>query len=179
MKQALIALSLVAATTTVVMSEPVLGGLVALGLLKLGAFKLGAAIGSSSRRRSYGRRRGFSRGRRFGRSVEVEGVKVQDLLLKASVNDVDDCAKNFVCQLNTKSIESMDSVEQTLLAIYGQDASIDVSRSDVEFQLAANVGRLAGAEQCQTVYARCPMEYDQLLQTFEGKFTSSETLNQL
>ncbi|TRY68970.1 hypothetical protein TCAL_15114 [Tigriopus californicus] len=121
----------------------------------------------------------IDRGRRFGRSVEVEGVKVQDLLLKASVNDVDDCAKNFVCQLNTKSIESMDSVEQTLLAIYGQDASIDVSRSDVEFQLAANVGRLAGAEQCQTVYARCPMEYDQLLQTFEGKFTSSETLNQL
>lgn len=176
MKQAIIVLSLVAATTTVVMSEPILGGLVALGLLKIGAFKLGAAIGSAaSRRRGF---RGSRRSRRrFGRSIEDD--KVQDILLRASVEDVDDCAKNFVCQLNTKSIKSMDAFERTIFAVYGQDPTIDVSRSDVEFQLASNIGRLSGIQHCKTIYARCPMEYGQLLKTIEGTFTQNEPLNLL
>ncbi|TRY68520.1 hypothetical protein TCAL_14210 [Tigriopus californicus] len=175
MKQALLVLFLVVATTSVVMSEPFFGTLFALGVLKFGLDII--SLGSSLNKMIPGDHRGFGRSLRSGRSVGDN--KVSSIFLKASINDVDDCAKNFVCQLAAKSDESMDGFETTAFAIYGHATSIDVSRSDVEFQLASNVGRLAGIQQCQTIYARCPMSYGQLLQTMEGAFTESETLNHL
>lgn len=150
MKQHIIVLSLMAALTTVVKSEPFVGTIAALGSLYVAFDFLWHALENGRSRRSIG------------------NANAHEMFLKASLLDVDDCAKNLVCQLSTKSIESMDALERTVFAIYGQDASIDLSRADVEFQLAANIGRQAGIQQCLNIYARCPWDYRQLLHTIEG-----------
>jgi hypothetical protein len=38
-----------------------------------------------------------------------------------------------------------------------------VSKSTVEFDLAAKMGRRAGVEHCNTIYARCPYGVSELM----------------
>ncbi len=44
--------------------------------------------------------------------------------------------------------------ELLMMAPFGQTEAIDVFAPTVEFDVAAIMGRLAGAKQCQTIYSR-------------------------
>ena len=98
----------------------------------------------------------------------MESGKMEELLLAAARADTDDCAKAFVCELNTKTAEPLSEMERAVFDIFAEDAALDVNRESVQFQLAALVGRLAGLRQCKTVYSRCPVEYPGLLEAMEG-----------
>ena len=109
--------------------------------------------------RGYG---GYRRRGRYGRAVAEED---QPTLLQASLVDSDDCAKMFVCQLNTIPAEKMSEFEREVYADYGKNGTIDVTSEGVEFDLAALTGRLAGKEQCERLYGRCSgLSYDKMLQ---------------
>ena len=68
--------------------------------------------------------------RRYGRSVEDE-QSVRDSLLQASVLDENDCAKNFVCQLNAMPTEFMTDVERTVYSTFSSNSTLDVARYEI------------------------------------------------
>jgi hypothetical protein len=149
-------------------------------------FKIGYALASRNRG-GWGHR---SHGRRWGRSV-VEGaedntLQIEQVMLQASLQDNDDCAKAFVCHVNAKPTRNTPMEEfvyeyfggQTqetamLKAILPQGSSglsvVDTLSPTVQFDLAAQVGKLGGAEQCTKIYAQCPLPYSELLSALEGK----------
>lgn len=111
-----------------------------------------------------------NRGGRRGRSVEDEHNQIKDAILQASILDSDDCAKNFVCQLNTIPVDMMTEMEREVYKTFSS-TSLDVSQDSVEFDLAAIMGRLAGVEQCKRIYKRCAsMEYSQMISVVESTF---------
>eukprot|EP00094_Tigriopus_californicus_P005531 TCALIF_05328-PA protein Name:"Protein of unknown function" AED:0.13 eAED:0.13 QI:0/0/0.5/0.5/0/0.5/2/102/185 len=122
------------------------------GLKVAGGIGFGAGVLASR-----GGRRG---GLRFGRSVE----SIEDRFLQASVDDADDCAKKLVCMVNATPEESMTAEEKVVAEMFGYQDEINVSKSSVEFDLAALVGRKAGPAQCKSIYARCPHNQKYLIE---------------
>merc|ERR1711935_340316 len=120
---------------------------------------------------------GYSRWRRNvkGDEGELSLTPYQDLVFQAEFQDVDDCAKMFICQLGTKPEDNLDDIEQNIKNMF--DGALDVTKSSVLFDLAATVGRDAGLEQCKTLYARCQMPYDEMLQFMSQKEGPTTILN--
>ncbi len=171
MKIFLIALML-ALSSTLVVEGLFLGGL---GILAVKAGILGGiALSRAGRRRTYysyrPSRRYYSRRRyyRYRRSVEDEEdneAAVDDLIIQADLADVDDCAKMFLCELNSKDAVNMDKIETVAANMFG--SKIDLSAPSVRFDLAAMTGREVGVEQCKLLYGRCKVPYGTLLKVFE------------
>ena len=192
MKSMCMIVLLVIVSTVVVECEILLAGL---GLLAL----KGALLLSSESRRSYRNPRPsyrkqryyypkkthyytYNKGhhyypkRRYGRSVEDENEiqnfeKIdENLIAKADFQDMDDCAKMFVCEVNAIQDESMlDDVETMIRSVFGgpTETEIDVTKATARFDLAAKVGRVAGSEQCKIFYGRCNTPYDELKSIME------------
>jgi hypothetical protein len=152
-------------------------------------FKVGYALASRNRGRSHGRSYGRSR---WGRSI-VEGsednsVQIEQVMLQASLNDNDDCAKAFVCHVHAKPARTT-AMEEFVFEYFGGNSKdtamlkalvpqtsegmtvMDVLSPTVQFDLAAQVGKAGGAQQCQRIYAQCPLPYSELIGVLEGKVT--------
>jgi len=101
-------------------------------------------------------------------------------MLKASIEDNDDCAKSFVCHANAKPAR-VSVMESFVYEYFGGNVkpqtygtpqnfvTVDALSPSVQFDLAAQVGRVGGAKQCQEIYARCKVPYNELLAVLEGK----------
>ena len=141
------------------------GGWALAALLGLKAAALGGvALGlAASRRRgsSRGGRRYYTR-RRWGRSVEDEIDMTAEILLQASRNDEQDCAKKLVCVLNAQKDLAED--EAKIAHLFGKSGNIDLSAVTVEFDLAALMGQQVGEGQCNTIYSRCPYQVKDLME---------------
>ena len=97
----------------------------------------------------------FSYKRRWGRSTEVtKNDDLTETLLQTSLVDTNDCAKKLVCSLNAHDFTTLAADEKSIVTLFGQSDKIDVSAVTAEFDLAALMGRQAGPEQCQRIYAR-------------------------
>ena len=139
------------------------------GLLALKGLALGLALGSGHRN-SYNRgyNRGYSHGNRgyYRKSYYRRYHKrsVQDLdqeIAQAEIEDTDDCAQMFICSVNTKTAEKLDQTEQIIRNMFGNE-NLDLSKTSVRFDLAALVGKEVGIEQCQKLYGRCQMKYEDM-----------------
>ena len=149
---------------TVVGGGYALAALLGLKAAAVGGLALGAALSRGrSRSRSSGRSYGRKSYRRWGRSVEDEDDKTE-LLLTASLNDAEDCAKKLVCTLNAQDLSTLDTEERAIAVLFGQAENIDVTVVTVEFDLAAHMGRKAGEDQCQLIYSRCPYQTKDLME---------------
>lgn len=180
MKLLLIAIFLLIATTTMVESF-LISALI--------GFKIGYALASRNRGGGWGRR---SYGRsRWGRSIEGSdddnSVQIEQVMLQASLEDNDDCAKAYVCYVHAKPARASameefvyeyfggSSKETAMLKAFlpqGSSAGlsvIDVTTPTVQFDLAAQIGKVGGAQQCQKIYAQCPLPYNELVNVLEGK----------
>jgi len=170
------AVMVVVAESTVIIAGGglALAGLLGLKALLVGGVVAGAAIGAASRRRSYGRsyRRSYSRShRRWGRSVEDESFdEMSNAILDASLNDAEDCAKKLVCSLNAQDVKTLQADEAAIASLFGKTAGIDLTSTTVEFDLAALMGRQAGKNQCDTIYARCPYQSKDLMEVMRKEF---------
>ena len=71
----------------------------------------------------------------------------------------------FLCQLGAKPEDSLNYVEKDINGIFGtnQNGTLDVLKPSVLFDLAATVGRDAGLEHCQILYARCQIPYEEMM----------------
>ena len=85
---------------------------------------------------------------------------------QASVNDNTDCVKSFICQAASK--QAVDPFEYEITSMFGNNPDIDLRSGSVEFDLAALIGRTVGAVQCDRIYARCPMTYDEVREVLES-----------
>ena len=139
------------------------GGWALAALLGLKAAALGGvALGLAASRRSRGGRRHYYTKRRYGRSVEDETDMLAEILLQASRNDEQDCAKKLVCVLNAQNDLAED--ETKIAQLFGKSGNIDLSAVTVEFDLAALIGQQAGEYQCNTIYSRCPYQVKDLME---------------
>merc|ERR1711997_676130 len=140
-----------------------LAGLLGLKALLVGGIAGGALIGAASRRRS---RVSYRRShRRWGRSVEDESFdEMSNAILDASLNDAEDCAKKLICSLNAQDVKTLQADEAAIASLFGKTAGIDLTSTTVEFDLAALMGRQAGKNQCDTIYARCPYQSKDLME---------------
>jgi len=135
-------------------SALILAGIIAVKAAIVGGFILGGIAGgiiggaARGRGRSFG---GHGHGHgRYGRSV----TNADDMFLIASQNDSDDCAKKLICSLAARDARSLAEDEAVIVSLFGH-GDLDVSKSTVEFDLAAIMGRKVGAEHCAVVYSRC------------------------
>ena len=148
---------------------------------------------------TYNRNRGGARwgrrysghGSRWGRSVEGtedNSIQIEQIMLQASVQDNDDCAKAFVCHVHAKATRTT-AMEEFVFDYFGGNSKdtamlkalvpqtspsstvVDVLSPTIQFDLAAEIGKLAGPEQCANIYAQCPLPYNELLNILENKIT--------
>ena len=156
-------------------------------------FKIGYLVANANRGRgrSYGRSYGH---RRWGRSIEASdesSIQLEQIMLQASLEDNDDCAKAFVCHVSANPA-LVSPVEQFVSEYFGtsskdqamfkslmpKEASqgltiVDALSPTVQFDLAAQIGKIGGPQQCKKIYAQCPLPYHELLSVIEGKSTTT------
>jgi hypothetical protein len=96
---------------------------------------------------------------RFGRSI----TDIDELFLFASQNDADDCAKKLICSLAAKDVNTLAQDEAVIVSLFGQ-SELDVSKTTIEFDLAAIMGHKVGSDQCNIVYSRCGYTSESLME---------------
>ena len=84
--------------------------------------------------------------------------------VKADLEDFDDCAKMFICQLNAKNDSTMGPVEKMMKKSFSAGSTtnygrLDVNRVSARFDLAALTGKMVGLKQCKLFYGRCKIPY--------------------
>jgi len=150
-------------------------------------FKIGYLVANANRGRSHGRSYGH---RRYGRSIDgsdESSIQLEQIMLQASLEDNDDCAKAFVCYVNAKPTRTTPveefvfdyfgtaTKEQAMLkALMPKEAAqgltvVDALSPTVQFDLAAQIGKMGGSQQCKLIYAQCPLPYSELISVIEGK----------
>nr|XP_040575406.1 uncharacterized protein LOC121124320 [Lepeophtheirus salmonis] len=161
------------------------GALAGLAILKVAAIKggiIGALIASGSGRggRRGGRRGGGRGGRRGGRrggSLRYFGKRSIDdfesVLLSASQHDASDCAKKLVCEVSGLTLEDINSEETMIARLFNPD-HLDVTKATVEFDLAAQIGKHVGIQQCSIIYQRCPHSRRKLIDIFRDPRLGNE-----
>ncbi len=173
MKSAILVLSGVIALASVASSGSIEG---IIGLAILGKAFVKGAIGAAfllGAKRQNSARGSFRLGKRSVDDSQHAEESVRDALLQASVVDENDCAKSFVCQLNTVPKEWMSDFERSVHETFAgsESGAIDVGSEAVEFELAAMMGRVAGRQQCVRIYSRCAnMSYSDMLAVVESTF---------
>nr|XP_040575407.1 uncharacterized protein LOC121124322 [Lepeophtheirus salmonis] len=157
------------------------GALAGLAILKVAAIKggiIGALIASGSGRGDRrGGRRGGGRGGRRGGSLRYFGKRSIDdfesVLLSASQHDASDCAKKLVCEVSGLTLEDINSEETMIASLFNPD-HLDVTKATVEFDLAAQVGKHVGIQQCSIIYQRCPHSRRKLIDIFRDPRLGNE-----
>ena len=88
-------------------------------------------------------------------------------IVKADLDDFDDCAKMFICQLNAKNDSTLGPVEKMMKKSFSIGSTtnyggLDVNRVSARFDLAALTGKMVGLNQCKLFYGRCKIPYLQM-----------------
>jgi len=93
----------------------------------------------------------------IGASIRGKRDTLSEVFLEASRKDQYDCAKLLICELNAKSAEELKEDELTISRSFGQMDAVDVTAPGVEFDLAGLIGRMVGSQRCKTIYSRCTL----------------------
>jgi len=132
--------TLVIGTTTVALGGGTVAVLLGAKLLALKGLLIGRALGK--------------------RSTE----NLAEIFLEASRKDQYDCAKLLICELNAKPAQELMEDEMIISSAFGQMEAIDVTAPSVEFDLASLVGRMVGSQRCKTIYSRCAVSPDAIME---------------
>ena len=100
----------------------------------------------------------------------------KELIFAADFQDVDDCAKKFICEVNAKNDSALDGIEVLIKSLFGYEKSgqLDVTKPSARFDFAAIVGLKSGFEQCKTLFSRCDSSYDAMKNIIEEGLVSQE-----
>jgi len=86
--------------------------------------------------------------------------------------DQDDCTKRLICETSHKkaSGQSMNSVEDDIIEIFGQGTAVDTSKSTAVFDFAAQAGKYwkVGGIGCE-FFSRCDTPYDDMVAMIENE----------
>jgi len=87
-----------------------------------------------------------------------------EIFLEASRKDQYDCAKLLVCELNAIPVDELREDEIIVSRAFGQEDAVDVTDNAVEFHLAGLIGRKIGSPRCKTMYSRCVLTPQKLME---------------
>ena len=85
--------------------------------------------------------------------------------------DKSNCAKQLVCQLNTKEEALRTPEERLIISLFSKDRRVASKTTVAEFELAAKIGRSSGSEEeCGNIYtsAGCPYTSRQMMTFFKS-----------
>lgn len=109
---------------------------------------------------------------------EVQGSKinerVKEYLQQALRADKNDCVKRLICDLNAeerKQEGALEWDEQLLKSVIStKGVALDYSSPEIHFQVAVNVGKKGGRDQCTKSYNNsCPIPPDVAIQTLRQR----------
>ncbi|XP_040575514.1 uncharacterized protein [Lepeophtheirus salmonis] len=100
--------------------------------------------------------------------------KYEEILLSASQEDQNDCAKRLVCEISSLPPTAM-SPEEIQIASAFNSNYLDISKATVEFELAAQIGKRVGLEQCLVIYKRCPHSKAKLMEIYKETNVEEES----
>jgi len=93
----------------------------------------------------------------------------QTWFLEASLEDSDDCLKKYVCVISSKP-QGESNAEHIIRGAFAETLEeMDAAAASVEFDLASVVGRTGGVERCQSLYARCPVQAEEVGEMVEDE----------
>lgn len=96
-----------------------------------------------------------------------------------STKDQDDCGKRMVCELRAKearSARALNSNEKIIADSFGSGNAVDVSKVEVEFELAAQIGKNMGMGRCGEIYSRCEVTTEEIIEMIEKEFEEFEVV---
>ena len=86
--------------------------------------------------------------------------------------DQDDCTKRLICEVSHKkaSGQSMNSVEEGIIEVFGEGSAVDTSKSTAVFDFAAQAGKFwkIGGIGCE-FFSRCDTPYDDMVAMIENE----------
>ena len=95
--------------------------------------------------------------------------------------DQDDCTKRLICEVSHKkaSGQSMNSVEDDIIEIFGQGTAVDTSKSTAVFDFAAQAGKFwkVGGIGCE-FFSRCDTPYDDMVAMIENELNDFSELEE-
>merc|ERR1711862_65630 len=139
---------------------------------------------SSSRRSGYGKREfpDYSE-EELNRMVrEVQDSTLTDEWYMDMVKkDQDDCTKRLICEVSHKkaSGQSMNSVEEGIIEVFGEGSAVDTSKSTAVFDFAAQAGKFwkIGGIGCE-FFERCDTPYDDMVAMIENELKEFKELEE-
>merc|ERR1712226_1351176 len=153
-------------------SLPLLGASSTAGLstvlAALGALKLGAALlllTSSQEEEEYAAPVRFRTRRSTG------GADLGSVMGLVEALDRSNCAKQLICQLNTKEAAQRTPEERLIMSLFSKDRRLASKTTLAEFDLAAKIGRSSRSEEeCGNFYtsAGCPYTSRQMMTFFKS-----------
>ena len=108
---------------------------------------------------------------------DFQAIKTaNDLFVQADHQDLDDCAKMFICELNTRDESKLGNIESVLKNTFGANANgnLDVTKITAKFDFAAITGKLAGVNQCKIFYSRCHVPYQDMRDILETQLSGAQ-----
>ena len=99
--------------------------------------------------------------------------------MKTNVQDLDDCAKKFICELNAKDETILDDFELSMKSAFGVNkrGNLDANSISARFNFAASVGQNGGNSQCKILFRRCTYSYEVIKDLFWNLYNRRRTLN--
>jgi len=94
----------------------------------------------------------------------VESFDLDQWMIDMSSKDQDDCSKKLICDLSAKAAFNLNSLsrdEKTLVDMFNK--ALDINSSEVEFELAAAIGKNKGEKRCKQLYKRCETSTEDML----------------
>jgi len=146
-------------------------------LAALGALKLGAALvlltGSQKEEEAetYGApvEEEYGAPARFRQRRSAAGGELESVMGLVEALDRSNCAKQLVCQLNTKEEARRSKEESTVISLFAKNGRHASKTSVSEFALAAKIGRSSRSEaECQNFYQSCPYTSSQMMRFFKS-----------
>ena len=95
--------------------------------------------------------------------------------------DQDDCTKRLICEVSHKkaSGQSMNSVEEGIIEVFGEGSAVDTSKSTAVFDFAAQAGKYwkVGGIGCE-FFSRCDTPYDDMVAMIENELNDFAELEE-
>merc|ERR1712183_976966 len=88
--------------------------------------------------------------------------------------DQDDCSKRLVCELNAMRSNGQELSDHE--TVFGNASELDIGKDSLEFDIAAVIGKEAGAKRCELSYRRCETPVAEMLRMIEVEIEEIELI---
>ena len=111
----------------------------------------------------------------------TDNIMTDDWYMEMVEKDQDDCTKRLICEVSHKkaSGQSMNSVEEGIIEVFGEGSAVDTSKSTAVFDFAAQAGKYwkVGGIGCE-FFSRCDTPYGDMVAMIENELNDFPELEE-